>query len=42
MIVATRSEYFKTALSTAVGDHKRVINVQECSAQVIITTFATF
>ena len=42
MIVSTRSEYFKTALSTAVGEQKRVIDVQECSAQVIIATFATF
>ena len=42
MIFATRSEYFKTALNTAVGDKKRVIDVQECSAQVIIATFATY
>ena len=42
MIEPTRSEYFKTALRTAVGDQKRVIDVQECSAQVIMTTFATF
>ena len=42
MIVSTRSEYFNTALSTAVGNQKRVIDVQECSAQVIIATFATF
>ena len=42
MIVPTRSEYFKTALSTAVGDQKRVIDVQEFSAQVIMTTFAAF
>ena len=35
IIVPTRSEYFKTALSTAVGDQKKVVDVQECSPAVL-------
>ena len=31
----TRSEYFKTALSTAVGNQEKVIEVEECSPQVL-------
>ena len=37
IIVPTRSEYFKTALNTAVGDQKKVVDVQECSPAVLAT-----
>ena len=32
-----RSVYFKTALNTAVGENRKVVDVQECSAHVLGT-----
>ena len=37
MWVPLRSEYFKTALNTDVGDQKNDIEVQECSPHVLTT-----
>ena len=33
----SRSEYFKTALSTSVGTNNKVLNVDECSPNVLAT-----
>ena len=32
-----RSEYFKTALNTSVGNNNKVLNVEECSPHVLAT-----
>merc|ERR550519_353691 len=36
-ILGTRSEYFKTALNTSVGNNNKVLKVDECSPHVLAT-----